>query len=1285
MIPWTSPLRQTTDGDDLVPIPNEIYIRIFGIVCSPSIGTCAAMISAHDKRTLHNFAAVCQFFYSLAAPRVFDALEFDLSMSARRAILLEEFCREAMISRGRAQVLAQYIRHLKLGFLDATRSSVTKASLRTTYSSLRCTEKLISLEIKASTLNAAFLESLSTLKHLRTLKLIGCSFERDFSQGFIQHRIQGLKLTSVHLEGGAPAKPTWQDTAMNAFAASLDYSAVVCLATAFSGTLQSLRAGLPEECLPLEDLTLYNRSGWGLTEDLLALLPNLRHIRTAQLQAGEAQRLPGLQLSSTVVPRLVSVSYPASKIRSFIRGRDVSSVTIADSRNEGEAPTHPRHLLQSLSLGRTPVRKLTILHRRDLNHNVLYDLPETWEDLPPVVYVDITAPDVEELKDEFLANFQKQREAICQWAYRSPRLRKVVIEGMPELRLRTAARAALALRRDNPSASSRKFQEASFIPSARDVQVQGGAFNVVGGDVQHHYAPSEQQPTLADVLRALPNVSTIQADVLSRATKGTGQGLLKSNNYQTWTNPTGNLKTLWGRGKAGAGKSIQTSIVIDDLEARAKASDGQICVAYVYLRYTEAAETTVRTVLQALVKQIVERHPPCLALAEEMYGQHLREDTEPNEAELLELLAQFSRIFPTNFYILEALDEAPPGIHLPLVKSLSSLNVKLFITSRPLPAVEASVGDAEIIPIVPQDHDLDLLVDKAIADCSDLQGILHRAGPYLKEDILTSVKSKCDGMFLHAFLQMDAIQQCLSIRDVKQTLQNFPSQIEDAYVQTFNRISHQSSRHVVIAKNALMWVLNTPRPMTVAELQHTVATHPETFRFEQDRVVPETSLIPLCCGLIAVDDQSRLVRLVHYTAKPALEKVLFESIPHPHAIPATVCMTHLTRCSFPTSSISSKEALQAALDADPLLKYTHKALAFHTLQSLGDAPVVERVKRFIESCQSYPMFVPAKGFDTFGPLHVAIAYKLPLSLVEASKVENPNLLSVTRKISPLALASLVGNSSAMEHLLVLPDTRVNCADVDGLTELHYICDNGLEEVLEVFLRRPSLDINAKDKHGWTALMRACYGGHEGCVKLLLAYPGIQLNLVDNAGWSALMHAASGGHEGPTKLLLAHPEVDVNHMSHGASGAPEINALLIACLAGKEDTTKLLLADPRTDPHAKNQAGFFPLLFIATAQVHEPGFGNTTALIAAAENGHSEIVKILLALPGANINAVDDDNDTAIKRAAEFGDEETVRLLLAVPGVDINIKSKKDGHTASSVALEKGHGPVVDLLRAFEGV
>ena len=51
------------------------------------------------------------------------------------------------------------------------------------------------------------------------------------------------------------------------------------------------------------------------------------------------------------------------------------------------------------------------------------------------------------------------------------------------------------------------------------------------------------------------------------------------------------------------------SVVINDLEARAEASGGEICLAYVYFRYSDAAELTVRGVLDYIRSDKQEQEP----------------------------------------------------------------------------------------------------------------------------------------------------------------------------------------------------------------------------------------------------------------------------------------------------------------------------------------------------------------------------------------------------------------------------------------------------------------------------------------------------------------------------------------------------------------------------------------------------------------------------------------------------------------------------------------------------
>ncbi|KAH6887854.1 hypothetical protein BKA70DRAFT_1203319, partial [Coprinopsis sp. MPI-PUGE-AT-0042] len=480
-------------------------------------------------------------------------------------------------------------------------------------------------------------------------------------------------------------------------------------------------------------------------------------------------------------------------------------------------------------------------------------------------------------------------------------------------------------RRNQQSKGSRST---ALIQGTSQAQFNDGNFTVVGGDNVTHIHNHGTIVTLESILRAIPNFRKIHQDMLAKATPGTGMWLLKGEVFSVWLEPNGDLKILWGSGIPGAGKTVLAALVINILEAMARESGHRICVAYVYIRYSDRAEMTIRSVLEVLAKQIVERYPDALPIVRAVYAQHIADDTQPSESQLLGLLQKLTDYVATTF-VLDALDEAPIDIQLNLVKVLASLNCKMFITSRPLTAVEEQFPSAHRFSIAARDGDIDLLIQKKLEGSANLQGLLGKAGSSLREEILGTIKRKCGGMFLHASLQLDALCHCLSIHDVQETLEQFPSEIEDAYAQTWSRILDQHPRHVSFAKTVLLWVTHAQRSMTIEELQRAVATSPDNHKFEPARMVPETMLLSICRGLVVFEEETRLVRLVHYTARRPVEELLLESFPNPNSLITSVCMTHLTECGFQNTTIDSEEALRQTLKGDPLLAYAHDAWAFH--------------------------------------------------------------------------------------------------------------------------------------------------------------------------------------------------------------------------------------------------------------------------------------------------------------------------------------------------------------------
>lgn len=88
------------------------------------------------------------------------------------------------------------------------------------------------------------------------------------------------------------------------------------------------------------------------------------------------------------------------------------------------------------------------------------------------------------------------------------------------------------------------------------------------------------------------------------------------------------------------------------------------------------------------------------------------------------------------------------------------------------------------------------------------------------------------------------------------------------------------------------------------------------------------------------------------------------------------------------------------------------------------------------------------------------------------------------------------------------------------------------------------------------------------------------------------------------------------------------------------------------------------------------FAGHTALQAASQNGHLEVIQALLRHK-ADVEIEDKDGDRAVHHAA-FGDEPRVIELLAKANADLNARNKRR-QTALHIAINKGHFNIVKTL------
>jgi len=259
------------------------------------------------------------------------------------------------------------------------------------------------------------------------------------------------------------------------------------------------------------------------------------------------------------------------------------------------------------------------------------------------------------------------------------------------------------------------------------------------------------------------------------------------------------------------------------------------------------------------------------------------------------------------------------------------------------------------------------------------------------------------------------------------------------------------------------------------------------------------------------------------------------------------------------------------------------------------------------------------------------------------------------------------------------------------------------------------NIEATNHRGWTALIRAANQGYTNIVRLLLDN-GANIEAVCGEG-TALVHASWHGHTKTVKLLLEHNAkvftcvmlptiifaannghkeivklfldagVYVNIKDEiGGYGGPgleeqntedtelkltdkEILSLKSTPKTTNTDTTPKIESDKTM--HLLPELSYFPTIGLPNH------LGGATIIIWASQNGHTDIVHLLLDR-GADVNAMGMYGNYALYVATKGNYIDTIRLLVD-RGADINQKGTWATTTALICAVKNGSIDIVRLL------
>ncbi|BBN13271.1 hypothetical protein Mp_6g02230 [Marchantia polymorpha subsp. ruderalis] len=307
-----------------------------------------------------------------------------------------------------------------------------------------------------------------------------------------------------------------------------------------------------------------------------------------------------------------------------------------------------------------------------------------------------------------------------------------------------------------------------------------------------------------------------------------------------------------------------------------------------------------------------------------------------------------------------------------------------------------------------------------------------------------------------------------------------------------------------------------------------------------------------------------------------------------------------------------------------------------------------------------------------------------------SAIRGKESLSSMLGLTSLMLASILGHHDVVK-LLLEHKASVMMTSEEGWNCLHYAARSGHFEVSKLIHEacpeiikygtirsKGSADLEYMDSN-LTPLMLACRDGHERIVELLVKHKA-DVRMRTELGWNCLHYAGRCGHFEVSRLIIKACAEMINDRTENGNLGGGRSTLMVACENGYEDVVKLLL-EHKADVMIFSDYGW-------------------NCFHYAAGNGHFEVSKLILeacpeiknrgTLGGDIINSrssssstpqrstpvVNVKNKTGLMLACENGHEQVVRLLLAHKA-DVMVYSET-GWNCLHYAAESGHSEVSSL-------
>ena len=493
---------------------------------------------------------------------------------------------------------------------------------------------------------------------------------------------------------------------------------------------------------------------------------------------------------------------------------------------------------------------------------------------------------------------------------------------------------------------------------------------------------------------------------------------------------------------------------------------------------------------------------------------------------------------------------------------------------------------------------------------------------------------------------MDSLAREDNIRDLKESLQRLPKDLEKTYDDALERIRHQDSRKLARAEQVLTLINCAKRPLQMSEMRQAISIRKGDTSLDLEALPKAESFISPCRGLVVVEDESQVVRLVHYTTDEYFKRRpdRYRS-PEAHRYIAGVLVTYLSFTTFANFSIyktiddaMNERAEECKMSMTvPENDEKSEAVWASMERCLKDNVLVEYAAEYWGHHAREALTSPEDQSDLC----------LTTTSVQDSKADDlwdlkQLILEFLKKKHNIACANAV-----IYHV----DRRLYCFDAltrgpYDVTNLHMAASIGIPYFVEHCLGQGA-DVDARDFMGMTALHKAAQYGHLEIVQLLLD-SGASIALRDRMRRNALHWAVSANAVSVVQLLLQSGSDPGSERWDGNS------TIRVAAVGGFDEIVQLLVGYEMNGLKRTHCIG--------------------DAMVEAAYNQHWGVVCLLLRA-GTDWNISDNYITRALICASSEGHIMITKTLLEV-GVDANSSLRIGGDALQSISQKQYSRPLL---------